>query len=89
MASLAWGPGAPRFRLDITVFEGAVDKDRKERPAADVHAALCAAAGIEPRGPRAFHIWTPINEVPEGNWAAGGKIIYYQQVKGLASEDMP
>jgi phenylpyruvate tautomerase PptA (4-oxalocrotonate tautomerase family) len=82
------GPGAPRFRVEIAVFEGALDKDRKEQLAADVHAAVCAAAGIEPTGTRAFHVWTLIHEVPEGNWAGGGKVIYYQQVKGLVSEDM-
>lgn len=81
------GPGAPRFRVDVTVFAGALDKDRKEQLAADVHAAVCAAAGIEPRGERAFHVWTVIHEIPEGNWAGGGQIIYYQQVKGLVSEE--
>ncbi|WP_055405681.1 MULTISPECIES: tautomerase family protein [unclassified Mycobacterium] len=81
------GPGAPRFRVDVTVFAGALDKDRKEQLAADVHAAVCAAAEIDPRGERAFHVWTLIHEIPEGNWAGGGQIIYYQQVKGLVSED--
>jgi phenylpyruvate tautomerase PptA (4-oxalocrotonate tautomerase family) len=81
------GPGEARFRVDLTVFEGALDKDRKERLTADVHAAVCAAAGIEPRGSRAFHVWTLIHEIPEGNWAGGGKVIYYQQVKGLVAED--
>jgi phenylpyruvate tautomerase PptA (4-oxalocrotonate tautomerase family) len=81
------GPGAPRFRVDVTAFEGALSQDRKERLAADVHAAVCAAAGIEPRGPRSFHVWTLIHEIPEGNWAGGGKVIYYKQVKGLVAED--
>jgi phenylpyruvate tautomerase PptA (4-oxalocrotonate tautomerase family) len=81
------GPGEARFRVDLTVFEGALDKDRKEQLTADVHAAVCAAAGIEPRGSRAFHVWTLIHEIPEGNWAGGGKVIYYQQVKGLVAED--
>ncbi|GAB1812502.1 hypothetical protein [Mycobacterium sp. MUNTM1] len=40
------GPGQPRFRVDLTVFEGALDQARKERIAADVHAAVCDAAGI-------------------------------------------
>jgi phenylpyruvate tautomerase PptA (4-oxalocrotonate tautomerase family) len=83
------GPGAPRFRIDVTLFGGALDRDRKERLAADVHAAVCAAAGIEPEGPAAFHVWTLFHEIPEGNWAGGGKVIYYQQVKGLVAEDMP
>jgi len=81
------GPGAPRFRVDLTVFEGALSKDRKEQLAADVHAAVCEAAGIEPKGSRAFHVWTLIHEIPEGNWAGGGNVIYYQQVKGLASRE--
>jgi phenylpyruvate tautomerase PptA (4-oxalocrotonate tautomerase family) len=79
--------GAPRFRVEMTVFEGALSQDRKERLAADVHAAVCAAAGIDPEGPRALHVWTLIHEIPEGNWAGGGKIIYYQQVKGLVVDD--
>jgi phenylpyruvate tautomerase PptA (4-oxalocrotonate tautomerase family) len=81
------GPGAPRFRVEMTVFEGALSRERKEQLAADVHAAVCAAAGIEPRGPRAYHVWTLIHEIPEGNWAGGGKVIYYQQVKGLVADD--
>lgn len=81
------GRGAPRFRVDLTVFAEALDKDRKEQLAAEVHAAVCAAAGIEPQGPRAFHVWTLIHEIPEGNWAGGGQVIYYQQVKGLVAED--
>jgi phenylpyruvate tautomerase PptA (4-oxalocrotonate tautomerase family) len=83
------GPGTPRFRIDLTVFEGALSRDRKEQLTADVHAAVCAAAGIEPQGSRAFHVWTLIHEIPEGNWAGGGKVVYYQQVKGLVAEDMP
>jgi phenylpyruvate tautomerase PptA (4-oxalocrotonate tautomerase family) len=79
--------GEPRFRADMTVFAGALTKDRKERLAADVHAAICAAAGIDPAGPRAYHVWTLIHEIPEGNWAGAGKVIYYQQVKGLVADD--
>jgi phenylpyruvate tautomerase PptA (4-oxalocrotonate tautomerase family) len=81
------GAGTPRFRVEMTVFEGALSQDRKERLAADVHAAVCAAAGIEPEGQRALHVWTLIHEVPEGNWAGGGKIIYHRQVKGLVADD--
>jgi phenylpyruvate tautomerase PptA (4-oxalocrotonate tautomerase family) len=83
------GPGAPRFRVEMTVFGGALSQGRKEQLAADVHVAVCAAAGIEPDGERAFHIWTLIHEIPEGNWAGGGKIIYYSQVKGLVADDAP
>jgi phenylpyruvate tautomerase PptA (4-oxalocrotonate tautomerase family) len=83
------GPGAPRFRVDLTVFEGALSQDRKEQLTADVHAAVCAAAGIEPQGSTAFHVWTLIHEIPEGNWAGGGRVIYYKQAKRLVAEDIP
>ncbi len=83
------GPGVPRFRVEVTAFEGALSQDRKERLAADVHAAVCAAAGIDPEGPRSFHVWTLIHEIPEGNWAGGGKVVYYKQVKGLVADDNP
>jgi phenylpyruvate tautomerase PptA (4-oxalocrotonate tautomerase family) len=80
-------PGDPRFRADMTVFQGALSKERKEQLAAEVHAAICAAAGIDPSGRRAYHVWTLIHEIPEGNWAGAGKVIYYQQVKGLVADD--
>lgn len=83
------GRGEPRFRVELTVFEGALSQDRKERLVSDVHAAVCNAAGIDPQGSTAYHVWTLIHEVPEGNWAGGGKIIYYQNVKGLVADDEP
>src|ERR1700739_3856108 len=67
-------PGEPRFRAHMPVFGGALDKQRKEQLAADVHAAICVAAGIDPSGPRAYHVWTLIHEIPEGNWAGAGKV---------------
>jgi phenylpyruvate tautomerase PptA (4-oxalocrotonate tautomerase family) len=81
------GPGEPRFRVGLTVFGGALDTARKEQLVADVHTAVTRAAGIDPHGPRAFHVWTLINEVPEGNWGGGGKVIYYADVKGLTTDD--
>jgi len=34
-------------------------------------------------------VWTLIHEIPEGNWAGDGWVIYYQQVKGLVAEGLP
>jgi phenylpyruvate tautomerase PptA (4-oxalocrotonate tautomerase family) len=83
------GPTEPRFRIDLTVFAGALTQGRKEQLVADVHAAVCGAAGIDPTGDRAYHVWSLIHGVPEGNWAGGGKIIYYDKVKGLVEDDSP
>lgn len=81
------GPGEPRFRVELTVFEGTLSQGRKEQLVADVHTAVCDAAGIDAEGSRAFHVWTLIHEIPEGSWAGGGKIIYYRNVKGLVADD--
>src|SRR6202044_1840571 len=54
------GPGAPRFRVEMTVFAGTLTKDRKEQLVADVHLAVCGAAKIDPDGDQAFHVWTLI-----------------------------
>src|ERR1700743_1693878 len=39
------GPGTHRFRVEMTVFAGALTKDRKEQLAADVQRAVCRGAG--------------------------------------------
>jgi phenylpyruvate tautomerase PptA (4-oxalocrotonate tautomerase family) len=79
--------------IDLSYPRGSVEQPALDQLtaelAADVHAAVCLAAGIEPAGDRALHVWTLIHEIPEGNWAGGGKIIYYQQVRGLVADDSP
>ncbi|OBJ85429.1 tautomerase family protein [Mycobacterium asiaticum] len=79
-------PGEPRFRVDVTAFDAALSTAGKEQLAADVHAAVCAAADIDPGGPRAYHVWTLIHEVPEGNWAGAGRVVYRRHVQDLTDE---
>lgn len=77
--------------IDLTfAFEGALSQDRKERLATEVHAAPCAAWRESSRGDQGrFMSGTLIHDIPEGNWAGDGKIIYYKQVKGLVAGDNP
>jgi phenylpyruvate tautomerase PptA (4-oxalocrotonate tautomerase family) len=65
--------GEPRFRVEMTVFEGVLSQDHKEQLAADVHAAVCAAAGLDPKGSRALHVWTLIHEVPKETGPAAAR----------------
>src|ERR1700758_681793 len=46
------GAGAPRFRVEMTVFEGTLSQDRKERLPGAGHAAGGGAAGNQPQGER-------------------------------------
>ncbi|QWF82656.1 tautomerase family protein [Amycolatopsis sp. CA-230715] len=77
--------GAPRFRVEVTVPEGALSQRRKDGLAADVHAAVTAAAGLDPA--RALHVWTLIREVPEGNWAAAGETIRFAELKKISQAE--
>ena len=43
-------PGEPRFRVEMTVFAGVLSQEDKEQLVADAHAAVCAAAGLDPEG---------------------------------------
>lgn len=77
--------GAPRFRINVTVPQGALSERRKAGLVADVHRVVAEAAGIEAHGERAAHIWTLIHEVPEGNWGAGGQVIRFAELKKISS----
>ncbi|MEO8814861.1 MAG: tautomerase family protein [Mycobacterium sp.] len=77
--------GEPRFRVEVTVPEGALSQRRKDGLAAGVHAAVMSAAGLDPQTPQALHVWTLIREVPEGSWAAAGHVVHFEGLKKAAA----
>ena len=77
--------GAPRYRVDITVPEGALSPRRKQGLVADVHAAVAKAAGVAEAD--ALHVWTLIREVPDGNWAGGGHIVEFAALRDAAAAE--
>ena len=75
--------GEPRFRVDVTVPEGALSDRRKGILVDSFHQAVMQATGLpESEGLR---VWTIINEVTDGNWGAGGQQIRYKQLVELAA----
>jgi phenylpyruvate tautomerase PptA (4-oxalocrotonate tautomerase family) len=77
--------GAPRYRVDITVPEGALSARRKQGLVADVHAAVAKAADVAEAD--ALHVWTLIREVPDGNWAGGGHIVEFAALREAAAAE--
>jgi len=77
-------PGSePRFRIQVTVPEGALSDRRKGVLVESFNAAVLRATGLpESEGLR---VWTIINEVTDGNWGAAGQQIRYKQLVELAS----
>ncbi len=75
--------GEPRFRVQVTVPDGALSDRRKGILVDSVNEAVLRATGLpESEGLR---VWTLIREVPDGNWGAAGQQIRYQQLVELAA----
>ncbi len=79
--------GTPRFRVDITVPEGALSQRRKDGLIAGVHSAVVAAAGLDANSAEALHVFTLIREVPEGSWGAAGQAVQFENLKAAASAE--
>ena len=73
---------APRFRVDLTVPQGALSDRRKAGVVKDATAAVMAAAGLTEAD--ALRVWVLIHEQAEGTWGAGGNIIRYAELVALA-----
>jgi phenylpyruvate tautomerase PptA (4-oxalocrotonate tautomerase family) len=77
--------GEPRYRVDITVPEGALSDRRKGILVDSVHQAISGVAGLgEDDGLR---VWTLIHEVPEGNWGAAGQQVRFSQLVEYAAAE--
>jgi phenylpyruvate tautomerase PptA (4-oxalocrotonate tautomerase family) len=74
----------PRFRVDVTVPEGALSNRRKAGLIKETTALVLDAAGLtEADGLR---VWVLIHEQPEGTWGASGNVVRYQDLAALAKE---
>src|SRR4051794_33100908 len=74
--------GDPRFRVQVTVPEGALSDRRKGELVGAVNSAVLDAAGLDEGD--GLRVWTLIREVPDGNWGAAGEQVRYQQLVELA-----
>lgn len=77
--------GEARFRVDVTIPEGALSDRRKAGLVTDVTAAVLRAAGLEDS--EGLRVWTLIREVPDGNWGAAGQVIRFEELRKLAAAE--
>ncbi|MFE7773320.1 4-oxalocrotonate tautomerase family protein [Streptomyces sp. NPDC057445] len=75
---------APRFRVEVTVPQGALSERRKAGLIADVTSTVLAAAGLGEA--EALRVWVLIREQPEGTWGAGGSVVRFAELVALANE---
>lgn len=74
--------GEARFRIDVTFPAGALSDRRKAGLVEGLTAAVLRAAGLE--AAEAGRVWVLLNEVPDGNWGAGGAVIRLAQLAEAA-----
>jgi phenylpyruvate tautomerase PptA (4-oxalocrotonate tautomerase family) len=77
--------GEPRFRVQVTVPDGALSDRRKGILVDSFNKAILRAAGLDESG--GIRVWTVINEVPDGNWGAAGQQVRYQQLVEAAAAE--
>ena len=77
--------GEPRFRVEITVPDGALSDRRKGILVDSVNRAVLGAAGLEES--EGLRVWTIIREVPDGNWGVAGQQVRYQQLVEAAAAE--
>ncbi len=75
----------PIFKLIATVPEGALSGRRKEELAAAATAAISRAAGLSEAD--GLRVWVLVNEVPDGNWAAAGHVVHFEQLRQMAAAE--
>jgi phenylpyruvate tautomerase PptA (4-oxalocrotonate tautomerase family) len=76
---------APRFRVDVTVPEGALSQGRKEGLVKEATEHVLAAAGLTEAD--ALRVWVLIHEQPEGTWGAAGNIVRFQELAAIAQAE--
>ena len=75
---------APRFRVDVRVPCGLLDDERRSGLVKEATDLVLAAAGLGPE--HALRVWVLIHEQPDGTWGAGGRIMRFTEVAGLATD---
>jgi len=76
----------PIIRLEVTTPEGALSERRRAEMVSAATEVLREATGI-PAEEALTRIWVLMHEVPEGQWGAGGEIVYFQRLKDLAKAE--
>jgi phenylpyruvate tautomerase PptA (4-oxalocrotonate tautomerase family) len=75
----------PAFRVEVSIPQGALSDRRKAEFVSEATRVISEAAGLG--GADALRVWVIINEVPAGNWGAGGRVVTIDDLKGFAAKE--
>jgi phenylpyruvate tautomerase PptA (4-oxalocrotonate tautomerase family) len=81
---------APRYRVKLTVPEGALDDDSKAQIVEDATKLVLQAEGAADDPAAAFRVWVIVREVKDGNWGGAGRIFRLRDIaKAINGGGMP
>ncbi len=76
----------PRYRIIASVPQGQFDPERRQKMVEEVtEAVLDAEEGSRERDPS--RVWVFANEIPDGTWGGGGRIVTLADIAGLVLGD--
>src|SRR5215217_470508 len=66
--------GQPRYRVDLTVPQGALTPEHKNEIVGEITRLILDADGAgADDAAAAMRVWVLIHDVPDGNWGGGGR----------------
>lgn len=76
-------PGG-RFIFTVTIPQGSCNQERKERVHEAINDAVLKVVGVAEDKQKGSSAWVLINEVPEGHWGAGGRMVGIRRISQIA-----
>jgi len=77
----------PRYRVLVTVPEGALDDPKKEGLVAELTRKVLEAEGSPIDLASALRVWVFVNEVPDGHWGGAGRIFRLRDIAKMVMGD--
>jgi phenylpyruvate tautomerase PptA (4-oxalocrotonate tautomerase family) len=71
--------------VNVTVPDGALSERRRGELVKGLTADVMEAAGLAQE--ESFRVWVIVNEVPDGNWGAGGAIVRFKALAEAAKAE--
>jgi len=85
--------GPARYKVDLTVPEGALTPENKNAIVGEITSLILAADGAAPDDAAAsMRVWVLVHDVPDGNWGGAGrtwKLKEIAQLVGAGEARMP
>ncbi|GLY68688.1 tautomerase family protein [Amycolatopsis taiwanensis] len=75
----------PRYVVRVGVPAGSMNDDKRRDIVRRVTRVLADADADPERFSQAATAWVHINEIPEGNWGAGGEIVRIEDIAALVT----